>query len=204
MGKLLKDSLLLVSCLVLLLPIVVFGRIGVGIGTGKIQVDEPFKAGGIYDLPVLPVLNTGDEPGEYGVSIEYHEGQETNPEMGLRPAAEWFGFEPSEFYLESGKVQIVKITLTLPAKTQPGDYFCYLEGHPVKKSVSGQTSIGVAAAAKLYFTVSPANIFQGIYYRFISLYRRYHPWDTIILVIIFVGLILWFISKRFKFQIAKR
>jgi len=204
MGKLLKDSLLLVSCLVLLLPIVVFGRIGVGIGTGKIQVDEPFKAGGIYDLPVLPVLNTGDEPGEYGVSIEYHEGQETNSEMGLRPAAEWFNFEPQSFHLEPGKVQIVKITLTLPAKTQPGNYFCYLEGHPVKKSVSGQTSIGVAAAAKLYFTVSPANIFQGIYYRFISLYRRYHPWDTIILVIIFVGLILWFISKRFKFQIAKR
>ena len=199
MKKLLKVSLLLVSCIVLLLPIAVFGRIGVGVGTGKIQIDEPLKAGGIYDLPVLPVLNTGDEPGQYEVSIEYHEGV---PE--IRPAREWFHFEPQSFHLEPGKVQIVKITLTIPTKTQPGDYFCYLEGHPIKKSVAGQTSIGVAAAAKLYFTVAPANIFQGIYYRFISLYSRYHPYDTIVLAIIFAAVLILIFRKRFKIQIARK
>ena len=199
MKKLLKVSLLLVSCIVLLLPIAVFGRIGVGVGTGKIQVDKPLKAGGIYDLPVLPVLNTGDEPGQYEVSIEYHEGV---PE--IRPAREWFHFEPQSFYLEPGKVQIVKIILTLPAKTQPGEYFAYLEGHPVKKSVAGETTIGVAAAAKLYFTVAPANIFQGIYYRFISLYSRYHPYDTIVLAIIFAAILIFLFKKRFKVQIARK
>lgn len=197
--NLLKIGFILPFCLVMLLPIVVFGRIGVGVGTGKIQIDEPFKAGGIYDLPVLPVLNTGDEPGEYGVSVEYHEGV---PE--IRPAREWFNFEPQLFHLEPGKVQIVKITLTLPAKTQPGNYFCYLEGHPVKKSVSGQTSIGVAAAAKLYFTVSPANIFQGIYYRFISLYSRYYPYDTIILAVLLAVVLILIFRKHFKFQIARK
>ena len=180
-------------------PIIVFGRIGVGVGAGKIQIDKPFKAGGIYDLPALPVLNTGDEPGEYGVSVEYHEGV---PQ--IRPSRDWFHFEPLSFHLNPGEVQLVKVTLTLPAKTQPGDYFAYLEGHPVKKSVSGQTSIGVAAAAKLYFTVTPANIFQGIYYRFISLYSRYHPWDTIVLALIFAAILLRFIGKRFKFQIARK
>lgn len=187
------------AILFLLIPGVVFGRIGVGVGSGKIQIDKPFKAGGIYELPALLVLNTGDESGTYGTSIEYHEGV---PQ--LRPAREWFDFSPQSFYLEPGKVQTVKITLTLPTKTQPGDYFAYLEGHPVKKSISGQTSIGVAAASKLYFTVAPANIFQGIYYRFISLYSRYYPYDTIVLAVIFAVALLWFLSRKFKFQIAKK
>jgi len=199
MKKLLKVSLLLISCVVLILPIVVFGRIGVGVGNGKIQIDKPLKAGGIYNLPPLPVLNTGDEPGEYGVSVEY---QENVPQ--LRPAREWFHFEPQSFHLDPGQVQLVKITLTLPTKTQPGDYFAYLEGHPVKKSVVGQTSIGVAAAAKLYFTVAPANIFQGIYYRFISLYFRYYPYDVIILAIIFVVVLIFIFKKYFKFQIVRK
>jgi hypothetical protein len=199
MKKLLKVSLLLISCVVLILPMVVFGRIGVGVGNGKIQIDKPLKAGGIYNLPPLPVLNTGDEPGEYGVSVEY---QENVPQ--LRPAREWFHFEPQTFYLEPGQIQLVKITLTLPTKVQPGDYFAYLEGHPVKKSVAGQTSIGVAAAAKLYFTVAPANIFQGIYYRFISLYSHYYPYDVIILAIIFMVILISIFRKYFKFQIARK
>lgn len=189
----------LVLGFVIFLPVVVLARIGVGVGTGKIQVDKPLQAGGIYDLPALPVLNTGDEPGDYGVSVEYHEGV---PQM--RPAREWFHFEPQSFSLDPGKVETVKVILTLPTKIQPGDYFAYLEGHPVKKSVSGQTSVGVAAAAKLYFTVAPANIFQGIYYRVISLYSRYHPWNTMILAVILLAMIVVFVGKRFKFQVARK
>ena len=204
MKKLIKTSLLLAGCMIFVLPVVALARVGVGVGVGKIQINEPLKAGGIYNLTALPVLNTGDEPGEYAVSIEYHEGQETNPEMGLRPAAEWFSFEPSLFSLEPGAAQTVAIKLSLPVKTVPGDYFAYLEGHPIKKAGAGVTLIGIAAAAKLYFTVAPANIFQGLYYRFISLYSQYHPWDTIILAMIVAAVVFRLISKRFRFQIAKR
>lgn len=195
---------LILSALVLVLPMAVSARIGVGVGAGKIHIDELLKAGGIYDLPAIPVLNTGDEPAEYQFSVQYHEGQETREDMGQRPANEWFNFEPSSFHLEPGKVQTVKVVLTLPAKIKPGNYFAYLEARPVKKSVVGQTSVGIAAATQLWFTVAPANIFQGIYYRFISLYSRYHPWDTIVLVMIFIALFLRFIVKRFKFQIARK
>lgn len=199
-----KKDLVLILGLLLLLPILAWARIGVGVGLGKIHIDEPLKAGKIYNLPSLPVLNTGDEPGEYGVSVQYFEGQEKRDDMGLRPAEEWFSFEPESFHLEPGKVQTVKITLTLPIKTRPGKYFAYLEGHPVRKSEAGVTSIGVAAATRLYFTVAPANIFQGIYYRFISLYSRYHPWDTIVLaIIVLAGLVVIF-RKKFKIQIAKK
>ncbi len=195
---------LIFSALVLILPITVFAKIGVGVGAGKIHINDQLKAGGIYDLPSVPVLNTGDEPADYKFSVQYHEGQETNPAMGLKPAEGWFSFTPDSFQLEPGKVQTVKVTLTLPAKIKPGNYFAYLEARPVKKAVTGETSIGIAAATQLWFTVAPANFFQGIYYRFISLYSRYHPWDTIVLAVIFVVALLWFISKKFKFQIARK
>lgn len=196
---------LILFTLVLILPAAVFARIGVGVGAGKIRIDEPLKAGGIYDLPAIPVLNTGDEPADYLFSVQYHEGQEQRADMGLKPEESWFNFTPSSFSLEPGQNQMVKVTLTIPTKTKPGNYFVYLEARPVKKGAdSGVTSIGIAAATQLWFTVAPSNFFQGVYYRFISLYSRYHPWDTIVLAVIFVIALLWYISKKFKFQIARR
>ncbi len=205
MNFLRKSFLLGLALSVLILPVFAFARLGVGVGVGKIQVEKPLKAGIIYDLPSLPVLNTGDEPSDYGVSIEYHEKQEENPEMGLRPAKEWFSFEPANFHLEPGQSQQVKMKLALPIKgVKPGKYFVYLEAHPIRKAETGATQVGIAAAAKLYFTVAPSNIFQGIYYRFLSLYLRYHPWDTIALVIIFLTVLFRFLGKKFKIQITKK
>jgi hypothetical protein len=195
---------LILFAFILVLPTAGFARIGVGVGIGKVHVDETLKAGGIYDLPSVPVLNTGDEPADYHVTAQYHEGQETNPAMGLRPAEQWFNFTPSAFHLESGAVQTVKVTLTLPTKIQPGDYFAYLEARPTKKATVGETAIGIAAATQLWFTVDPANFLQGIYYRFISLYLRCHPWDTIILAVIALAFLLRFMGKRFKIQISRK
>jgi hypothetical protein len=182
----------------LALPIIVFGRIGVGIGTGKIQIDKSLKAGDVYSLE-FSVLNTGDEPGEYGVSVEY---QEDIPQIS--PSREWFHFNPQSFDLGPGKSQLIKTTITIPDKIRPGEYFAYLEGRPVKKSIDGQTSIGVAAATKLYFTIDPVNIFQKIYYQFIDTYNDYHPLDTIILLMIIVIIILFSAKKHFDFKIIKK
>jgi hypothetical protein len=184
----------------LIFPSVIFAKIGVGVGIGKIEIDEPLKAGGVYNLTPLAVINTGDEPSDYEISIAFHSDQ---PE--LRPEKEWFSFDPSPFHMEPGKSQTVAVQLTLPVKTQPGNYFAYLEARPVKKAVTtGGASIGVAAATKLYFTVAPANVFQGIYYRFISIYSKYHPWNTIILVVILAAVVIRLLGKRFKIQIAKK
>lgn len=181
--------------ILLLTPLMVFGRIGVGVGTGKIVVDEPLKPGGVYTLPSLSVLNTGDEAGEYGASIEYHQDQ---PQ--IQPAREWFSFNPSSFHLEPGESQSVAVSLTLPVKTRPGDYFAYLEGHPIKTAKPG-TSISVAAAAKLYFTVAPANFIQGIYYRVISFFAAYSPWPYIALAVIIAAIIIILIKKNFSFNL---
>jgi hypothetical protein len=204
MNTKLVTKLLIFAVLVLGIPVVSFARIGVGVGTGKVSMDETLKPGGIYDLPALPVLNTGDEPSDYKVTIEYHEGQETRDDMGFKPEANWFNFTPETFHLDPNKVETVKVTLTVPTKTKPGKYFAYLEAQPVVQKESGVASIGIAAASKLYFTVAPSNIFAGIYYRFISIYGRYHPWDTIVLAVIAGGLLLFALSKKVKFQIVAK
>lgn len=173
------------------IPVVALGRIGVGVGIGKIEIDKELNPGGIYDLPAMPVLNTGDEPGEYEVSVEYHEGVRE-----LRPAREWFQFSPRTFHLEPGQARIVNVMLRLPPSAKPGPYFAYLEGHPAKKSVSGQTSIGVAAAAKLYFTVASANLLQAMYYRTASIYASSQPWGGVLLAV-FLGAIILVIIKRY-------
>jgi hypothetical protein len=107
--------------------------------------------------------------------------------------------------LGPGQAQAVEIQLTVPVKgVKPGDYFCFLSGYPIQKSEAGVATVGIAAATKLYFTVAPANVFQGIYYRFVSLYNRYHPWDTIVLALIALAIVTRLIAKKFKIQIAKR
>ncbi len=167
-------------------------------GTGKIQVDELLKPGLIYALPPFTVFNSGDEPSEYGVGIQFHEDQ---PEM--RPLKEWFSFEPSQFHLEPGQSQVVQIKLTLPVKgVNPGDYFAFLQGFPVKKTTAGGTSIGVAAAAKLYFTVAPANFFTGAYYRIVSFFALYSPWSWVVLGAVLAVVIVTLFKKHFAFQIG--
>src|SRR6056297_3651664 len=120
-----------VFVLLLSIPIIVSGSTGVGVGLGEIKVDQPLKAGKIYNLPSVPVLNTGDEASKYEVSIEYHQNQQEKEEMGLKPAENWVSFSPESFHLQPGETKVVETTLILPVKTKPGDYFAYLEAHPI-------------------------------------------------------------------------
>ena len=186
---------LIIAVLFLIPSFFADARIGVGVGAGKIQLEEDLKAGGVYQLPTLPILNTGDEVGDYEVTVEYHENI---PQ--LRPGRDWFSFSPQSFNIEPGKIQNVDIVLTLPLNIQPGEYFAYIEGHPVKKDVEGSATIGIAAATKLYFTVAPANIFEGIYYRTTSLFRYFMPWSLIILILVVLIIIIKIVGKKLSFS----
>jgi P pilus assembly chaperone PapD len=183
----------------LLFPSIVYAKIGVGVGAGKIKIDDKLQPGTIYQLPLLTVLNTGDEPSDYEVSITYHEKQPEN-----MPPQNWFIFSPQKFSLEPAKGQAVNIKLNLPVSAKPGDYFAYLEAHPVKKTESGNTTIGIAAATRLYFTVVPSNIFQGIYYKAVSFWNVYAPWPKRIVVGFSIIIIILLFKKFFNVQIDFR
>lgn len=170
-----------------------FAKVGVGVGLGKIQIDEALSPGGIYNLPSLPVLNTGDEDGDYEVEVTYLSEQEE-----LRPAGEWFSFSPQSFPLAAGESQLVDVSLTLPVDTRPGDYFAFLEAHPVVKAEG--TTIGVAAATKLNFTVKPSGILGAAVERIRSFIETNAPTSYYVLGI--AGGIIILASARRYFTVS--
>lgn len=175
---------------------IVLARIGVGVNTGKIQVKEKLQAGMIYELPPITVINTGDEPGDYETTVSYHQDQ-----TELRPKKDWFIFSPQKFHLDPDKAQIVEVKINLPLTIEPGDYFAYLEAHPLKNVQKGATSLGVAAASKLYFTVTPANILYGIYYKITSFWNIYSPWPQRLVVLAGLVAAVFFFKRFFNIQI---
>lgn len=187
-----------ITILLSLIAFPALASVGVGINLGKIEIDESLKPGGIYNFPSIGVINTGDTAGEYELAITYHQDQ---PQ--LRPAQEWFSFNPAKFHLEPGQSQSVAVKLFLPVKTKPGDYFAYLEAHPIIKAGPG-TTIGVAAATKTYFSVIPANIWQAIYYKTASFLTIYTPWTYAVLAIIAAAIIIFVFRRFFSFQLGIR
>lgn len=184
----------------LVMPAELFARIGVGIGTAKVELNEALNPGSLHNLPSFSVINTGDEPSEYEVGVEY---QENIPQ--LRPSREWFSFNPQQFHLDPGESQVVDIDLNLPVKAEPGDYFAYIEGRPMKKSTGGDgTSIGIAAAAKLYFSIKPANFFAGVYYRVHSLWIKYAPWTYVVSGVIVATIAVNVLSRFISFDVNIR
>lgn len=193
-----KKIVLLIILFVVLLPAAVLARIGVGVGNGKIYMEDKLKAGNIYDVPPITVINTGDQASDYEMSVAFHRDQ---PE--LWPEKEWFKYEPQTFFLDPGKSQVVNVQLTLPIKgLEPGDYFAFLEARPVKKSTgTGGSSIGVAAATKFYFTVEPANFFLGLYYRVLSLFRNNAPWSYVVLAVVVMATLIVLFKSKFSFEV---
>ncbi|MFA6982285.1 MAG: hypothetical protein WC243_04695 [Patescibacteria group bacterium] len=173
-----------------------FAKVGVGVNVGIIQVSEILKAGMIYDLPPVTVINTGDEPSNYGLSIAHRSGQKQ-----LIPEDSWFTFEPESFYLEPEQTGLVRIKVQLPLKTEPGDYFAFLEAQPTSTVKRGGASVGVAAASKLFFTVAPANIFLGIFYRLSAIWTRSMPWSAIIAGILGLGILIAILRKFIHIEI---
>lgn len=175
-------------------------KVGVGVNLGKISVDELLMPGGIYRLPSITVINTGDETKDYGLDATYHYQQKE-----LEPPAKWFIFSPATFELAPGKSQAVDVKLNLPLNARPGDYFAYLEAHPIVKGKKGVT-IGVAAATKLYFTIKPANIFSAILYKILTFFETFAPYSYIGvgLVVLIAGILVFRRYFRIRFGIERK
>jgi len=191
-----KKVIFFLLALFIAIPSLALATIGVGVGSGNITVDEPMKPGTIYQVPSITVINTGDEATNYEPDITFHAQQKE-----MWPDKEWFQFSPKRFYLEPGETQVVEIRLNLPVKAKPGDYFAFVEAHPVVEAESGVTRVNVAAAAKFNFTLAPSNIFSGIYYRVVTFFAWYAPWSYIVLAVVLVAILITIFRKKFKFKL---
>jgi hypothetical protein len=195
-------SILFFASLFLLSPFNAFAEVGVGVGIGKIVMDKPLSPGGVYTLPSLPVINTGDEYSQYTVMPEYRENVKE-----MRPGKNWFSFDPSSFGVDPGNSQDVNIVLTIPSDAKPGDYFVFLQAQPIKEQElvdNSNTMVNIAAAAKLYFTVSSANIFQAIYYKIATLYDKFYPYDAMVLGFIIFVVIVFIVKDKFNIKISSK
>ena len=195
----LKKNLLALLVISLLFSYsVALAKVGVGMGAGEIRLTEPVKPGGIYELPNVRIFNTGDEVTTYGMGIAFHQDR---PE--LRPDKNWFTFSPSTFTINPGESQEVTIAMLVPLKGEPGDYFAFVESGPIASNAPG-TSVGVAVATKLFFTVVPANIWQAIGYRVSSFFATYSPWSWGGVGLIALIILVVTIRRFFSFNIAMR
>lgn len=192
-----KKRIGVIIAVFLVLPVLLFAKIGVGIGTGKIVYPDPMKPGAIYTLPSIAVLNNGDETAIYGMSVSQLKDQ---PQ--IVPNYEWFAFGEDKFVLQPNEAKNISVKLSLPLKVKPGDYFCYLVAQPVQASTPGSATIGVAAAAKLYFTVMPSNVFQAVYYRVSTLIYRGAPWTYIVFGVIALAVLIKVLGQFISFDIG--
>jgi len=194
------SALILLNLLVILLGAsFVYAQVGVGVNTGKISVDEPLAPGGIYRLPPVGVINTGQEAGRYEVEIVYMQDQQET-----RPQPEWFAFEPKTFSLSPGQTQSVGIVLSIPINARPGDYFALIEAHPVATAEGGQVAIAIAAATRLNFTIKPANIFVGVWYRVLSILQSTAPYSYLIIGLILAVALVVLFTRLFSIRIERR
>ena len=178
-------------------PLLAKADIGVGVGTGKIVVDEPIKSGGRYDLPEIVVYNTGDQTATYSMRLTLNEEQSE-----IKPNPNWFSFSPNNFVLEPGQTQNVVPSLNTPLSTPPGDYFGYLEANPDATAEGGEgTAIGVAAAAKLYFRVESSNIIAALLARATSFIHEYALIAYLAAASIAVFVIIYLLKRVFKIEI---
>ena len=167
---------------------------GVGINLGRIEITDRLSPGGAYDLPTLGVINTGNERGDYEVVISYLHDQ---PQA--RPPGGWFEFRPQQFSLDAGQTQNVGIRLTLPTGADPGDYFAFIEVHPVADGEG--VRVGIAAATRLSFAVKPANWFEEQRVRLNRFLDENEPWSYIVPASILFALLLFLMRRYFRIRL---
>lgn len=194
--KILKLILIFV---LLATPLVALARLGVGVNVGTIRIEEALKAGGIYKLPPFSVIDSGDEIATYHVSVTFFEKQ---PER--RPDPTWFTFTPNDFELKPGQSQEIQTRLIIPFKAFSGDYFAFLEASPTKKQGQGQVSIGIAAAAKLYFKVQAGSVLGAARERVVSYWQNYGKKTLVVLVILAILAAAGYVSKNYQLKIFKK
>lgn len=203
------SALILIS---LFYPHKSLAQLGAGVGLGKISVNEILTPGGVYKLPDLPIINTGEISAKYKLSVElpaeflakFPTVERKRQEVLLK---KWVLFNPSQVSLQPKESKNIKVSLALPFDAAQGDYFFYLESAAQIEDSSSSVSLGPAAAAKLYFKVGSAPGVLGAFKQRVStLWHFYQPWSTIIIVALDLLLVLLLLKTLFSvsFKIEHR
>ena len=187
-------------------------QLGAGVGLGKIELKEELTPGGVYALPKLPVINTGEIASGYEVQAIF-----TSPSpQGLASsealersrkgeAERWISFSPPRFYLEPHQSKQVDVKIILPFTAPKGDYLVLLEAHTTSKAEGGNVAIGPAAATRLSFSVGTApGVLGAVRQRVTTLWNVYLPWSLILVLALDFLVILYLLRFVLPFEISIR
>jgi hypothetical protein len=101
--------------------------------------------------------------------------------------------------LEAKQAESVNIRLTLPTGADPGDYFAFIEAHPMNESQG--VRISIAAATKLSFTVKPSNWFQAQRVQLNRYIDDNEPWSYVIPGAALIALLLLTLRRFFRVRL---
>ena len=170
---------------------------GVSIDVGKIAISQKLTPGGGYRLPTFGVRNPGTEPSSYRLRVTYLEGQ-----AAKRPPDDWFHFAPPTLSLRPNETQPVQVRLVLPTGAAPGDYEA-LVGAEIASDDPG-ARVGAAAAARVTFTVEPANILAAWWLKVRTVLSDGTPWTWLVPMVLVLGALTWQVRRRFTLSVGRR
>jgi len=137
--------------LLLAFPAAAAASIGVGIQVGPVRLAGIAHAGQTYDLPPVYVVNTGTEPETVRLDV-----QRLSKGKGRDVPKSWFKPGQTDVHLDAKQSASIPVQIVVPADAKPGPYFSDVVAHGSAAIEAGQTTLGVAAATKLQFTVGKA------------------------------------------------
>lgn len=189
------------------LPIfMLLAQLGAGVGLGKIELKEELTPGGVYALPKLPVINTGEIAATYEVEAIFTPSDPSSPKgLASSVVERYFSFSPRTFHLNPNESRLVKVTLALPFTAPKGKREVLLETHTVSKTEAGNVAIGPAAATKLLFAIGTApGILGAMRQRATTLWNFYLPWSLIFVLALDFLVILYLLRFVLPFEISIR
>jgi hypothetical protein len=169
---------------------------GVSIDVGSIAISEDLAPGGEYKLPTFGVRNPGTEATSYVLVVSYVDDQ-----AALRPPEAWFSFTPATLTLPAGEFHAINTSLEIPTDAEPGDYAALIG--PQVVGVGGGAQVGAGTAARLSFTVQPANALDA-WLRWLGRFLAEHPWVWIAALVLLVILVVVIVRRRFHFSVSRR
>lgn len=181
---------------VIVRPSLVSADRGVRIDAGRIAVDESLSPGQTYHLPTLGVSDPGDERASYTMHVSQLEGTRA-------PDASWFEFDPAAFDLDPGQTQPVTVTMRIPTSAEPGDYIALLAAQ-IGSNTGPGVGMGAAAAARLTFTVRPANELAALLNVLGSWFADNRAWVLPLAAVLGLVLGVWFARRHLSVEVRRR
>lgn len=170
--------------------------VGVGTTTPRIVIDQDVQPGGIYDLPLIPVMNTGTERSDFKVFVDRASEQ---TERFVDPR--WIQVTPAAASIDASRSVLVRATIYVPLTAPSGEYQALIVAQPVVPGASANTP-SVQVGTKVVFRVVQSNLLVALFWRVLGLLMLWAPWSYIGLGFLVVVPAVWYISRRYRFAFA--